>query len=253
MMASLARNRHVHARRHGGLATPPLYLQLYRPLLEQLQLTHGVRGPASQQRAPTEKEDVVTKQALISFKTLSQILPKISEMRLPLLPSTAAPVLLLATAAQPWGRTAAPPSMCAAPKRILVCSGHMCDCVQNDGSPGAAHVLAELQKCELPDGTRLEESPCLGQCATTPAVCLEYPDGTDKLVAGLDNTLRALGVERGVVVQSTAVAGGDSTGGDGAGGAARASSAARAAATSGEGRRERRRRPLRGGRGASPG
>jgi len=79
--------------------------------------------------------------------------------------------------------------------RILVCTGHLCEC-QDEGDNGS-DILSKLN--ELSDSGRwrssapVEDTDCLGCCGTGAIVCLEMSDGTDRLVTGMDETLRELG------------------------------------------------------------
>jgi hypothetical protein len=72
--------------------------------------------------------------------------------------------------------------------RVLVCTGRPCQRQQGGGT----ELLNALRKA-APQPELLEASPCLGGCGQGGLVCIEYADGCEETIVGLQPTLTKLG------------------------------------------------------------
>mmetsp|Transcript_23828 Transcript_23828/g.33442 ORF Transcript_23828/g.33442 Transcript_23828/m.33442 type:complete len:168 (+) Transcript_23828:50-553(+) len=74
--------------------------------------------------------------------------------------------------------------------RVAVCTGHLCEC-QDEGGNGS-DILQKLQDLNI--DCDVDDAPCLGCCGMGAMVWIEYKDGTDQIVAGMEETMEGLGL-----------------------------------------------------------
>ena len=77
---------------------------------------------------------------------------------------------------------------------VTVCTGKICKCHDPDGADGggADELLAALRSRSL--SIPITEDVCMGHCTSPPAATIDFADGSCQLVAGLDETLCAMGL-----------------------------------------------------------
>ena len=72
---------------------------------------------------------------------------------------------------------------------VTVCTGKICQCHDPNG---ADELLAALRSRSL--NIPIAEDVCMGHCTSPPAATIDFADGSCQLVAGLDETLCAMGL-----------------------------------------------------------
>lgn len=83
---------------------------------------------------------------------------------------------------------------------VSVCTAELCQCQGDDDEDRAADALLHnLQQRNLP--YEVHESTCLGACGMGTMVAIDYDDGSADLVAGLDETLVALGIHHSTDIE----------------------------------------------------
>mmetsp|Transcript_29141 Transcript_29141/g.41005 ORF Transcript_29141/g.41005 Transcript_29141/m.41005 type:complete len:173 (-) Transcript_29141:318-836(-) len=88
-------------------------------------------------------------------------------------------------------------SMVAAPEevsRVAVCTGHLCECQEEEGGNGS-DILQKLKDLNM--DCDVDDAPCLGCCGMGAMVWIEYKDGSDQIVAGMEETMEGLGLSTG--------------------------------------------------------
>lgn len=78
----------------------------------------------------------------------------------------------------------------AAISTVSVCTGNLCRCQEEGRS--ADDILAALSASNVP--YPVEETVCLGQCGPEAVVAIDYEDGTNSVMFGIEETLEGLGI-----------------------------------------------------------
>jgi len=82
--------------------------------------------------------------------------------------------------------------------RVAVCTGHLCEC-QEEGGNGS-DILQKLKDLNM--DCDVDDAPCLGCCGMGAMVWIEYKDGSDQIVAGMEETIEGLGLPTGTAATS---------------------------------------------------